>query len=123
MQPGLLTMSQQLAAPRCVPHKLQLQISSCQRCFDSLLHEIGTSPSPSFHKKLPNCQHRHRLNLHCLQRMGEVPGAYIAGALIPGLIITVLFYFDHSVSSQLAQASIAISSNIVCVLLFSDIPG
>lgn len=39
-----------------------------------------------------------------LQRMGEVPGTYIAGALVPALIITVLFYFDHSVSSQLAQA-------------------
>ena len=38
------------------------------------------------------------------QRMGEVPGTYIAGALVPALIITVLFYFDHSVSSQLAQA-------------------
>lgn len=32
-----------------------------------------------------------------------MPGAYIAGALVPALIITVLFYFDHSVSSQLAQ--------------------
>lgn len=35
--------------------------------------------------------------------MGKVPGAYIAGALVPALIITILFYFDHSVSSQLAQ--------------------
>lgn len=40
---------------------------------------------------------------HCLQDMGKVPGAYIAGALVPALIITILFYFDHSVSSQLAQ--------------------
>ena len=32
-----------------------------------------------------------------------MPGAYIAGALVPALIITILFYFDHSVSSQLAQ--------------------
>ncbi len=37
--------------------------------------------------------------------MGRVPGVYIAGALVPALIITILFYFDHSVSSQLAQAS------------------
>ena len=37
------------------------------------------------------------------QDMGKVPGAYIAGALVPALIITILFYFDHSVSSQLAQ--------------------
>ncbi|KAK9807489.1 hypothetical protein WJX72_000529 [[Myrmecia] bisecta] len=35
--------------------------------------------------------------------MGSVPGTYVAAALIPALIITVLFYFDHSVSSQLAQ--------------------
>lgn len=38
-----------------------------------------------------------------MQDMGKVPGAYIAGALVPALIITILFYFDHSVSSQLAQ--------------------
>ena len=38
-----------------------------------------------------------------LQDMGKVPGAYIAGALVPALVITILFYFDHSVSSQLAQ--------------------
>ena len=38
-----------------------------------------------------------------LQDMGRVPGVYIAGALVPALIITILFYFDHSVSSQLAQ--------------------
>jgi boron transporter len=36
-------------------------------------------------------------------KMGDVPGEYIAGALIPGLIIAILFYFDHNVSSQLAQ--------------------
>lgn len=32
-----------------------------------------------------------------------MPGVYVAGALVPALIITILFYFDHSVSSQLAQ--------------------
>lgn len=37
--------------------------------------------------------------------MGQVPGVYIAGALVPALIITILFYFDHSVSSQLAQTA------------------
>lgn len=36
-------------------------------------------------------------------RMKDVPSAYIAGALIPATIITVLFYFDHNVSSKLAQ--------------------
>lgn len=35
--------------------------------------------------------------------MGEVPGTYIAAALVPAILITILFYFDHSVSSQLAQ--------------------
>jgi hypothetical protein len=36
-------------------------------------------------------------------RMGEVPGPYIAAALVPAVIIAVLFYFDHNVSSQMAQ--------------------
>ncbi|WIA30064.1 hypothetical protein OEZ86_000159 [Tetradesmus obliquus] len=36
-------------------------------------------------------------------RLREVPGTYIAAALLPALIITVLFYFDHNVSSQMAQ--------------------
>lgn len=39
--------------------------------------------------------------------MAKVPGWAIGGALIPALIITVLFYFDHSVSSQLAQVPLA----------------
>lgn len=36
-------------------------------------------------------------------RLSEVPGSFIAAALLPALIITVLFYFDHNVSSQMAQ--------------------
>ncbi len=36
-------------------------------------------------------------------RMGEVGGPYVAAALVPGLVIAVLFYFDHVVSAQLAQ--------------------
>ncbi|KAG2432811.1 hypothetical protein HXX76_008545 [Chlamydomonas incerta] len=36
-------------------------------------------------------------------RMGEVPGPYIAAALLPAFVIAVLFYFDHSVSSLMAQ--------------------
>ena len=36
-------------------------------------------------------------------RLTEVPGPFIAAAALPALIITVLFYFDHNVSSQLAQ--------------------
>ncbi|GFR51267.1 hypothetical protein Agub_g13575, partial [Astrephomene gubernaculifera] len=36
-------------------------------------------------------------------RMGEVPGGYVAAALLPALVIAVLFYFDHSISSRMAQ--------------------
>ena len=42
--------------------------------------------------------------LFTLRRMGEVPAQYAALAAVPGLVIAVLFYFDHSVSSQLAQS-------------------
>lgn len=36
-------------------------------------------------------------------KLGDVPAGQIAVALIPALIITVLFFFDHNVSAQLAQ--------------------
>ena len=36
-------------------------------------------------------------------RLGEIPVQHAGTAAVPGLIIAVLFYFDHSVSSQLAQ--------------------
>lgn len=35
--------------------------------------------------------------------MADVPAAYIVGAFIPAVIIVVLFYFDHTVSAQMAQ--------------------
>ena len=35
--------------------------------------------------------------------MGQVPGPFIAGAVVPALMLALLFYFDHTVSSQLAQ--------------------
>eukprot|EP00803_Ostreobium_quekettii_P007182 evm.model.scf_511.2 EVM.evm.TU.scf_511.2 scf_511:53252-64416(-) len=38
-----------------------------------------------------------------VQDMGDVQGWLIGAAAIPGFIITALFYFDHNVSSQLAQ--------------------
>jgi hypothetical protein len=38
-----------------------------------------------------------------LQDLGMVPGAYIAAALLPAAVIALLFFFDHSVSAQLAQ--------------------
>ena len=60
------------------------------------------------------------------QDMGKVPGAFIAGALVPALIITILFYFDHSVSSQLAQVRPCcsgndyVSRNLLCLGLLND---
>lgn len=38
-----------------------------------------------------------------LQDLGKVPGPYIAAALLPAAVIALLFFFDHSVSAQLAQ--------------------
>ena len=35
--------------------------------------------------------------------MGKVSGKYVAAGLVPALIIVVLFFFDHNVSSQMAQ--------------------
>lgn len=35
--------------------------------------------------------------------MLDVPVLYILGAFIPATMIAVLYYFDHSVASQLAQ--------------------
>jgi hypothetical protein len=42
-------------------------------------------------------------NWSVTSRMAQVPGHYIAAAALPAFIITILFYFDHNVSSQLAQ--------------------
>lgn len=44
-----------------------------------------------------------RANFEALTQLGAVSGTEIAYALVPALIITLLFYFDHNVSSQLAQ--------------------
>lgn len=38
-----------------------------------------------------------------VQEMMIVPPLYIVGAFIPATMIAVLYYFDHSVASQLAQ--------------------
>ena len=35
--------------------------------------------------------------------MGEVDGWLIAASIVPGIIIAVLYYFDHNISSKLAQ--------------------
>ncbi|KAI5660532.1 hypothetical protein M9H77_29325 [Catharanthus roseus] len=38
-----------------------------------------------------------------IKDMGNVPAAYIFAAIIPALMIAGLYFFDHSVASQLAQ--------------------
>lgn len=35
--------------------------------------------------------------------MGKVPVMYIFGAIIPAVMIAGLYFFDHSVASQMAQ--------------------
>jgi hypothetical protein len=35
--------------------------------------------------------------------MGKVPLPYIFGAIIPAVMIAGLYFFDHSVASQMAQ--------------------
>ncbi|XP_074375258.1 putative boron transporter 7 isoform X1 [Apium graveolens] len=38
-----------------------------------------------------------------IQNMGSVPTAYIFAAIIPAIMIAGLYFFDHSVASQMAQ--------------------
>ncbi|KAH7528459.1 hypothetical protein FEM48_Zijuj05G0074400 [Ziziphus jujuba var. spinosa] len=42
-------------------------------------------------------------NWTVIKEMLDVPPLYIVGAFIPATMIAVLYYFDHSVASQLAQ--------------------
>ncbi|KAL6986817.1 putative boron transporter 2 [Sarracenia purpurea var. burkii] len=42
-------------------------------------------------------------NWTVIKEMSSVPPLYIVGAFIPATMIAVLYYFDHSVASQLAQ--------------------
>lgn len=54
--------------------------------------------------------------------MASLEGRWIAAALIPAALITVLFFFDHNVSAQLAQqVSWLCSSFAVICVLFCDI--
>lgn len=47
---------------------------------------------------------KHPSNSYCkMQDMGKVPPAYIFGAIIPALMMAGLYFFDHSVASQMAQ--------------------
>jgi HCO3- transporter family len=48
-------------------------------------------------------EHIGKRNFNVLTQLGDVGGAQIAYAIVPALIISLLFYFDHNVSSQLAQ--------------------
>jgi hypothetical protein len=49
----------------------------------------------------------HKLNYRFhtlkLQDMGKVPLLYIFAAFIPAVMIASLYFFDHSVASQMAQ--------------------
>lgn len=47
--------------------------------------------------------HEARQTWTVIQDMGKVPVSYIFAALIPAIMITCLYWFDHSVASQLAQ--------------------
>jgi len=38
-----------------------------------------------------------------MQDMGKVPLAYIFAAIIPAVMMAGLYFFDHSVASQMAQ--------------------
>ena len=38
-----------------------------------------------------------------VQDLFSVPPAYIFAAIVPALMVAVLYFFDHSVASQLAQ--------------------
>eukprot|EP00967_Tisochrysis_lutea_P051681 scaffold63903_cov17-Tisochrysis_lutea.AAC.1 len=40
---------------------------------------------------------------HVAKKMGDVPGPLIATALIPAIIIAILFWFDHGVSIKLGM--------------------
>ncbi|CAN1196406.1 Boron transporter 1 [Linum perenne] len=42
-------------------------------------------------------------NWTVIREMMDVPVVYIVGAFVPATMIAVLYYFDHSVASQLAQ--------------------
>ncbi|KAJ4712343.1 Boron transporter [Melia azedarach] len=42
-------------------------------------------------------------NWTVIKEMLDVPPVYIVGAFIPATMVAVLYYFDHSVASQLAQ--------------------
>ena len=39
-------------------------------------------------------------------RMQDIPGPLIAAALIPGIIIAILFWFDHGVSAKLGMPAV-----------------
>ena len=43
------------------------------------------------------------ISLAAVQDMGKLGPGWIAAAAVPALLITILFFFDHNVSAQLAQ--------------------
>ena len=70
----------------------------------SVLSTMAQQPVLRPEKPLAYCGYALLKTRHItLQDLGKVPGAYIAAALLPAIVITLLFFFDHSVSSQMAQ--------------------
>ena len=74
-----------------------------------LVHNVCTilvhNPLPSSHPPSPARPPTHP-PLSCparLQDMGSVGGRWIAAAIVPAILISILFFFDHNVSAQLAQ--------------------
>ncbi|CAN1347731.1 Probable boron transporter 2 [Linum perenne] len=59
--------------------------------------------SPGAYTNWTVVKSKHLLLALLFQEMVHVPPLYIVGAFVPATMIAVLYYFDHSVASQLAQ--------------------
>ena len=57
----------------------------------------------NFHMYVPNSKLSLLIYVCILQDMVNVPTQYIFGAPIPGLMIAILFFFEHNVASKMAQ--------------------
>lgn len=83
-----------------------LKLDCCQGDFDYVWWIVILYHHTECHILVFPLQSRHDLLLifcYILQEMLNVPLLYIIGAFIPATMIAVLYYFDHSVASQLAQ--------------------
>ncbi|KAJ0800404.1 putative bicarbonate transporter [Helianthus annuus] len=61
-----------------------------------------------------------KIGSYFLQDILNVPPVYIIGAFVPAMTIAVLYYFDQSVASQLAQQKEFNLKKIrLCIIMFS----